>query len=278
MKNILVATDFSNNAYNALFHATKLLKDNPCTFYLLNAYDEFTPLHSKSAGKDLAQQLKEESNEGLKSVFHRIQLDKVGSKHTFKMISEQGALVDAIVKIVEKKDIDLVVMGNSGRSEIEAIFMGSNALDTIGHVKKCPILTIPKEIDFEPPKDIAFVTDYGRAYDDGLLQPLLLMAKQYDSRIRVMHINEAEVLDKYQFMNRSVLLDYLLPFEHTFHWMPLFKSKATAINTFLQEFAIDMLVMVNYEHSILERMTREPVIKRVAFDLNIPFLIIPTWD
>lgn len=278
MKNILVLTDFSNNAYNALFEATQLLKGNRCAFNVLNVYNQFTPLRSKSIGKSLSEQLKDESLEGLKNVCHRIQLDEADSKHNFKTISEYGILVEAVPKIVEKEQIDLVVMGNSGCSEIEAIFMGTNTLDIIGHVKKCPILTIPKEIDFEPPKDIAFVTDYGHAYDAGLLQPLLFMAKQYDSRIRVMHINEAEVLDKYQTMNRSILLEYLLPFEHSFHWMPLFKSKATAIQVFLEELEIDMLAMVNYEHSFLQRMTREPVIKRVAFNLDIPFLVIPTSD
>ena len=47
---------------------------------------------------------------------------------------------------------------------------------------------------------------------------------------------------------------------------------------FLEEMNIDMLAMVNYKHSFLERLGREPVIKRVAFDLDIPFLIIPYED
>lgn len=275
MENILIPTDFSHNAYNALFHATKLMKGEACTFHILNVYNDFTPLESKSVGKDITQQLEDESHEGLQSVLHRIRFDETDAEHTFNSISKRGNLVDEISKIVEQEKIDLVVMGNSGRSEIEAIFMGSNALDVTTNIKKCPILTIPKEIDFPPPKEIAFVTDYQHNYDAGLLQPLLFMAESYKSKIRVMHINEAEVLDEHQTMNKSILMEYLSPFEHSFHWMPLFKSKATAIDTFLKELEIDMLAMVNYEHSFLERMTREPVIKRVGFDNNIPFLVIP---
>lgn len=276
MKNILVPTDFSNNAYNALFHATQLMQGRVCTFYILNVYNGFTPLRGKQIpNKDVAQQWKDESFEGLQNVSHRIKLDKADMKHVFKTISKKGHLPDEISKIVNENKIDLVVMGNSGRSEIDAIFMGSNALDTIDKVKQCPVMTIPKEIDFEPPKNIAFVTDYRWPYDAGLLQPLRFMAKRYKSKIWVMHINEEEVLDKYQTMNRSILMDYLLPFDHTFNWMPLFKSKATSINIFLEELEIDLLAMVNYEHSFLERMTREPVIKRVGFNNRIPFLVIP---
>ena len=275
MKNILIPTDFSNNAYNALFHATRLMKDAVCTFHILNVYNSFTPLQRPVSSSDITKQLEDESSEGLQQVAHRIRADDGDLNHTFKMLSKRGNLVDITSKVVKKEAIDLIVMGNSGRSEIEAIFMGSNALDLTTKIKQCPILTIPKEIDFIPPRKIAFVTDYLRPYDAGLLQPLLFMAKQNKSKIYVMHINEEEVLDKHQKMNKSILVEYLMPYKHTFNWMPLFKSKATAINTFLEEFEIDMLAMVNYEHSFLERMTHEPVIKRVGFDNNIPFLVIP---
>lgn len=279
MKNILIPTDFSNNAYNAIFHGAELMKGEQCTFHLLNVYNEHTLLQSKNGtGKNLTQQLLDESNEGLQNVYHRIKLDQPDEQHVFKAISKKGYLADVISRIIEDKQIDLVIMGNSGRSEIEAIFLGSSVLDTIGKIKQCPILTIPKEIDFTSPKEIAFVTDFVRNYDAGLLEPLLFIAKQYKSKICVMHINEEEVLDGNQEMNRSVLLKYLSHLEYSLHWMPLFKNKATTIHTFLDELSIDMLAMVNYPHSFLDRITHEPVIKRVAFDLDIPFLIIPTTD
>ncbi len=279
MKNILIPTDFSNNAYNAIFHGAELMKGEQCTFHLLNVYNEHTLLQSKNgAGKSLTQQLSEESNEGLQNVCRRIKLDQPDEQHVFKVISEKGYLADVISKIIENKQIDLVIMGNSGRSEIEAIFLGSNVLDTISKIKQGPILTIPKEINFTPPKEIAFVTDYVKNYDAGLLEPLLFISKQYKSKICVMHINEEEVLNGNQEMNRSVLLEYLSHLEYSLHWMPLFKNKATTIHAFLDELGIDMLAMVNYPHSFLDRITREPVIKRVAFDLDIPFLIIPTTD
>lgn len=275
MKNILIPTDFSNNAYNALFHATKLMKNEVCTFFILNVYNSFTPLQKPISSSDITKHLDDESSEGLQQVLHRIRLDEKDSQHTFKAVSRRGNLVDEISKIITKEKIDLVVMGNSGRSEIEAIFMGSNALDVTTKINTCAVLTIPKEIDFVPPKEIAFVTDYSRPFDAGLLQPLLFIAESYKSKICVMHINEEEVLDSNQMMNKSILLEYLLPFEYSFHWMPLFKSKAAAITIFLEELEINMLTMVNYEHSFLDRMTREPVIKRVGFDNNIPFLVIP---
>ena len=93
-----------------------------------------------------------------------------------------------------------------------------------------------------------------------------------------MHINETEELSQIQGNNRDILLEYLSDFNCTVNWMPLFTSKSTAIQDFLVERNIDMLMMINYKHSFLEKISREPVLKRVAFDLDIPFLIIPYQD
>ncbi len=278
MKKILIPIDFSNNAYNAIFHATRILKGEAGIFYLLNVYNEFTPLQSNSPNKTLLKQLADESHEGLQQAYHKIRLDEPDPQHKFETISKKGDLVASIAKILKEKEIDFVVMGNSGCSEIEAIFLGSNVLKAIGKIKKCSILTIPKEIDFKPPKEIAFVTDFRSSYDAGQIAPLRFMAKQFDSKIRIMHIHEDEVLSEAQHSNRAVLLKHLSDFKYSLNWIPLFKSKTTAIHNFLEEMNIDMLAMVNYKHSFLERLGREPVIKRVAFDLDIPFLIIPYED
>lgn len=171
MQNILVPTDFSNTAYNALFHATRMMKGIPSTFYILNVYNGFTQLPEKRAtNTDLERQWQDRSLEGLQRISHRITLDETDPGHIFETLSKKGHLPDEISKAIDEKEIDLMVMGNSGCSEIKAIFMGSNALDVIDKIKQCPVLTIPKQINFKPPKNIAFVTDYRRPYDAGLLQ------------------------------------------------------------------------------------------------------------
>lgn len=278
MKNILVATDFSSNAYNALFHATQLLGDSPGKFHLLHVYDKNTLLPDRKGEVLELQALADESIYGLRETCHRIKRDRPNPNYDFETLSVQGDLVATIERTIEEKHIDLVVMGNSGCSEIKAIFLGSNVLKTIGGIKKSPILTIPKEIDFTPPKVIAFVTDYKSHFDAELLEPLRFIARQFNSKIRIAHINEDETFTETQHTNRGLLLEYFSDFDHTLNWMPLFKSKATAIHDFLEELNIDMLAMINYEHSFLEKISREPVIKRMAFDLDIPFLVIPYSD
>ena len=107
------------------------------------------------------------------------------------------------------------------------------------------------------------------------MAPLLFMGSLCSASLRILHINEEKVLDTFQESNLHTLRQYLAPIENSVHGMPNFASKTKALHLFLEELGIDMLTMVNYEHSFLKELIREPVIKKVSFDLDIPFLVIP---
>jgi len=284
MRNILVPTDFSNDAYNALYFASKLFKNKACNFFLLNAYSESTPLISRNINngngehKGLLEQLKDESNEELNHTFHRINLDNKCPRHNYRMISKKMDLVETISQTIDDFKIDLVVMGNKGRTSALGVYMGSSTTKTMASVKKCPILAVPENTDFKMPYEIAFATDYKRYYDAKVLEPLKGMAIHCGAAIRVVHINEEEHLSKIQEGNLKTLRAYLGPMENTVHWMPNFTSKTKAIQVFLDELGIGMLAMVKYEHSFLEKLLHEPLIKKLTFNIDIPFLVIPGTD
>jgi nucleotide-binding universal stress UspA family protein len=281
MQNILVPTDFSNDAYNALFYVSKLFKSKACTFYLMNAYSEDTPLISRSTDnsngevKGLLEQLKDESNEELNHTYHKINLDNKCPKHNYNLIAKKMDLIEAISLAIDEYKIDLVVMGNKGKTSALGVFLGSSTTKTMASVKKCPILAVPMKADFEVPYEIAFATSYKRHYDAEILDPLRFMANCCGSAIRILHINEEEHLDKVQESNLKTLRAYLDPIENSVHWMPDFTSKTQAIQVFLEELDIGMLTMVNYEHSFISTLLFEPIIKKLAFNIEIPFLVIP---
>ena len=279
MQHILIPTDFSNNAYNALFYAVKLFKDTTCSFYVLNAYDELTPLRSKSlAKKKLLEQLSDESMEGLEQTLHRIHLDDSNPKHSYVPLSEKGGLLQVISRAVRDRKIDLVVMGNKGATGSAAVFLGSKTTKVLAALKTCPVLAVPADTDFSKPNEIAFATDYKRIFDAEVVHPFRTLASLCSASVRILHVHEEERLDEQQEANLATLLAYLELLPHSIHWMPNFSTKAEAIQAFLDELGIGMLAMVNYPHSFLERLLREPVIKKMVFNISIPFLVIPGKD
>ncbi len=276
MQKILVPTDFSENAFSALLYATQLYHGEACTFYLLNVYNAFTPLaQPQVASLPAMQQLADESNEGLMKTLVQIKLEGKGAAHSFVALSKFGELAAQVQATLTELGADAVVIGNTGCSELEAIFFGSNALHIIGKINACPVLTIPKKQAYKNIRSLVFVTDFSRPYDAGTLRPLVELAKKFECKIRVLHVKETAELSRVQDINLGVLMEYLKPYHVSAHAMPLYKSKVTAINQFMKELETDLLVMVNYGHGTFHDLIREPMIKRLTFDPILPVLILP---
>lgn len=280
MKNILIPTDFSENAWNATRYALELFKNEECVFHLLNTY---TPAIASSrfmaASADagiLENGAHLFSKRGLQSVLERINKAYYNPKHNFKASSSFSFLVDEIKETVEEQSIDLIVAGTKGASGLDEVFMGSNTVRIIKMVKNCPVLAVPQYFEFVTPNEIAFATDFNRFYTKSELQPLLEMARTFNATIRIVHVQyEIKALTELQQFNLSMLRKYLIGVEHFVHTVSELNSISKTLEVFTEELDIHLLAMLNYQHSYMEKMTREPVIKRIAFHTQVPLLVIP---
>lgn len=280
MKRVLIPTDFSDNAWNAITYGLELFEKENCTFYLLNTY---TPAiaHSRFMAASMESSLISNAAQncsvnGLASVVCKIEKEFSNEKHQFKTISSFSFLKDEVKEMVAELDIDLVLLGTKGASGLDAVFMGSNAVRIIKAVKDCPVLAIPQSFDFEKPTEIAFATDFNRFYTKSELKPLIDMAASFDAVVRIVHVqNEIKALTELQFFNLSMLRKYLGSVEHYVHTVSELNSVSKTLETFSIELDIHLLAMLHYEHSYMERLTREPVVKRIAFHTNTPLLVIP---
>jgi len=280
MKNILLPTDFSENAWNAIKYAIELFKKEECIFFILNTYtpsivnSRFMATSSSTAISEDGVRL--QSKRGLKEVLKRIKSTYNYPNHSFKTISSFSLLVDEIKELVSEENIDLIVTGTKGASGLEEVFMGSNTVRIIKAVKNCPVLAIPQHFEFATPDEIAFATDFNRFYTESELRPLLKIANAFDAAIRIVHVqHEIKALTELQQFNLSMLRKYLKDVEHYVHTVSELNSISKSLEVFTSELDIHLLAMLNYQHSYMEKMTREPIVKRVAFHTQIPLLVIP---
>ena len=278
MKNILLPTDFSRNAWNAITYAIELYKNEPCAFYLLNTY---TP--NISASRIMATSISSESltvesysKEGLKAVLNRINTKYNNPLHSFKTISSFSLLADEVKELVNDYAIDMVIMGTKGASGVSEVFMGSNGVRVIKAVKNCPVLAIPENFKFETPTEIAFATDFNRFYTQSELQPIINLVKTFNSVLRIVHVQDKiKALTELQQFNLNMLRKYFTDIEHYIHTVSELNSVSKTLEVFADELDVHLLAMLNYQHSYMEKVTREPIVKRLVFHTQIPLLVIP---
>ena len=63
-------------------------------------------------------------------------------------IAKIGYPVESILQIAKEKDVDIIVMGISGKDKINDNLLGQTCLDVLAKAD-CPVLAIPETIKFE---------------------------------------------------------------------------------------------------------------------------------
>tara|TARA_R110000868_G_scaffold342697_1_gene603591 strand:- start:330 stop:1160 length:831 start_codon:yes stop_codon:yes gene_type:complete len=273
-RRILLPTDFSDNSWNTIVYALKLYKEEVCVFYLLNTTTINTPTVYNVPNK-LLKSMKDVAMNGLLELKDLAEKTNANANHGFEVIVDTHDLNESIEKAVIKFNIDLIIMGTKGATGTKKFLLGTNAVHLIDTISICPVLVVPEDFNFKEPKEIAFPTDFNRCYTEKELEPLKLLADLYNAIIRIVHINVEEELDGIQQYNLIVLKSYLVDYEHSFHWMPEYAKKTIEIKDFITELEINMLAMVNYKHDFMEKLIKEPVIKKIGRQPIVPFLVIP---
>lgn len=131
MKNILLTTDFSDNANSAIDYAIKLF-GTKCKYTLINSYVE--PAGTSTTLVSISSVLHKESVEGLTQLKNEI-LRNYGNELDIETSSWHGGLFNVINNLSKKKNIDYVVVGSKGASGLEKFLVGSNTLDVMKRVK-----------------------------------------------------------------------------------------------------------------------------------------------
>ncbi len=280
MKKILLPTDFSDNAYNAVQYALLLFKNETCVFYILHSY---TPaiyqaeyiLHSPGQ-IGLGDIYQVNVMEQLQKLQHRIETDFQNPKHTFKLRAAFNTLVEEISETTAEEKIDLIVMGTQGATGAMDIILGTNTVNVIRKTN-CPVIAVPSDFKYLEPKAILFPTDYEVNYTSKHLKALINLVEEHDSTLHVLHITSPDGLSATQLDNKAKLLRMLGTVNRFFH-DEADQDIISGINTFRSANKINVVVMIQNKHTFLERLFIEPIIKKIVFNLDIPLMVLPAIE
>ena len=276
MFKILLPTDFSDNAWNAISYAMEFFKNEQATFYLLHTYtpafyrmDYMLGGPSFSAIPDIGVDI---SLAGLENTVEQVNKTFNNPKHIVKTISAFNLLSDEINEVSVEKDIDLIVMGTQGATGAKEIFLGSN---TVFVLRKAliPVLAIPEAYRFKKIEKMLFPTDYWTAYKQEDIDNIKGFAAIHGTEITVLHVKEEYDLNETQIANQEHLKKCLEGMPHGFE-----EKKGALMPDAVIDYTIEhnyqILAMMNRKHSFMERLLHKQNVDQIGFHTPVPFLVI----
>lgn len=193
MKTILVPTDFSKPAEWALEVATGIAKRADGQVILLHIIEQpgsesFNAEGQVSDGdgwenKIFILKLIERNKQQLKDAALLIQNAGVDVKTELRL----GNPYHGIRTVITEKEVDLIVMGTSGRSNFEEILIGSNTEKVVRH-SKCPVLTVhqkPRGDNFSNIVYASCLNENEKDFADVVKNAQLM----YNAKVHLVHIN-----------------------------------------------------------------------------------------
>jgi len=143
IRNILVATDFSESSATALNYGRELARRFGAVLHVLHVVDDLAARVSLASGLpfDLGQAQTE-----LEATAHQQLLAAVDEQDRRELNVElvqrtSPAPAYAISTYAREQDIDLIITGTHGRGTVAHLFMGSVA-ERVIRTAPCPVLTV----------------------------------------------------------------------------------------------------------------------------------------
>ena len=138
MKTILVPTDFSEYALNALNAAASIAKKSEAQIKIVHTFNwPSSEFGDNRDPKDCYKELGRIAKEKLNNIAHTDILKEI----RISINLEQNMNPWELITNEKYKNVDLIVIGSHGKSGYNKLFIGSNA-EKIIRIAKAPVLTI----------------------------------------------------------------------------------------------------------------------------------------
>lgn len=200
MKTILVPTDFSKYANDALEYAVELANVMLAKVRVVHIieqqgadnFDTFADGYGGSGMEGVFMiKLIEKAKKDLAAIKSKydVEADLAMSSSATKEIMEYAGRINA----------DLIIMGSKGTNSVNEELIGSNT-EKVVRTAKCPIITI-KEKSNSRPKNIVFASDF-KNVDTRVIENIKEIQKMFNSKLHLLRVSTP-----HNFETTNVILD-----------------------------------------------------------------------
>lgn len=275
-KNILVPTDFSENSRYAVKAAVKLAQKIKGQIFLYHRINLPPNWDAATDEQKSFNTLALKRDKEMKEQFDRILSEYLDAGIRINFVHSAGDLFENMEELVEKYEIDFVVMGSEGAKGIMEWYMGSNA-ERISDSLNVPVLIIKQGFEEFPLKDVVFASEFGEDAKKPFLE-LIKLLRNFDSTLHLLYIHSIDLVVNQEIMGRMEEFKNLCSALPCFIHAQAGHKVELGVQFFMDNIKADLLCLVHHHKEPFEKLIKGSTSKKLINLLECPVLAIPVTD
>jgi nucleotide-binding universal stress UspA family protein len=272
MKTILIPTDYSESANNAVEYGLSLAKVMPSRVVLYHAYHLPVPAVEMPYTFPPQEYRLDTEQSRLEEFARKLRNDNSKTAMTV-CIASPGFAVDEIADKAEEWEADIVVMGVSHSGKIGHTLFGTVASGVMKKIRR-PLLIVPEDAGFVLPTRIAFACDFEQEVSSTIIEKVRSFTALFHSKLMVINVeNPGEPISNRKAVSSMQLDSELEGLNHSLHF-PANKDIVAGLLEFDSHNLIDLLVMVPKPHSVLDQLLHTSKTRSMIFNTKVPVLVL----
>ncbi|SDL91817.1 Nucleotide-binding universal stress protein, UspA family [Catalinimonas alkaloidigena] len=271
---ILVPTDFSPAANNALRYAVGLARQLDARLTVLTVYEvpiHVYPIYSTQTVMLEERVQKQARTEAIDRQLIELEAEFLAHQAVpYELARQIGPIEETLENVATHGGYDLVVMGAEGATGLAAL-LGSTTTHLMRRVS-VPVLAVPAQARYQGINRMLLAADYQEDIELEAYRPLVRLAQACQAHVDVLY-----VLGKYEWLSEAEveagrdLKQLLQAVPHTFR-IERYSDVETGILTHLQAHPADLLAMMPQQHTLFERLLERSHTTHLCFRTHVPLL------
>jgi nucleotide-binding universal stress UspA family protein len=273
MKTIIIPTDFSPIATNALHYGINMAQAINTSILLLHVYQVPVSMTDVPIVLVSVEELQKDAEERLANLKKEVENISSGNLKVYTE-ARLGDVTDELEDLCNKIKPFAVVMGSKGESAIERVFFGSTTLTAIRHLT-WPVICVPPGKQFEHGlKKIGFACDFRNVVKSTPTHFIKEFIKEFNAELLVLNVDYNNRHFKPETPEQTLLLHTMLEDAKPSYHFIQHKDAEDGINEFAEKNNLDLLIAIPKKHKLLEGVFKPSSTKQLVFHSHVPVMCI----
>jgi nucleotide-binding universal stress UspA family protein len=270
MKTILVTTDFSPAAQNAVNYATDMALSVNADLLLLNVVQ--TPVSYSDIPIIMSlEDMMRSTEKDINDLKEELKL-KTNGKLKIETEVGMGSFFSELKDVCERIKPYVVVMGTQGKTAAEHLMFGEHAVHTIKHLS-WPVITVPPGATFSSIKKIGLASDLTEVVETTPIDEIKMLVNDFNAELHILNTGKKEVFDADIVFGSGLMQEMTMALKPKFHFINS-ENADEGIIDFVDKNHIDLLIVLPRRHSLMDRLIHKSHSKQLVLHSHVPVMAL----